>query len=139
MPCRRAQAIQSTSSLLYFVSALCGYGAAAFVPSLTLDRPLFYRELADGCYSPLVYYLSKFIEEAFLCVFTSLLFSVIVFFGVKLQVERGRGLSSNSARAALVSSRLASPLASPRLSPRLASPHLALPPRLPLRSSRSRA
>lgn len=51
--------IASTSALLYFISALCGYGAAAFVPSLTLDRPLFYRELADGCYSPLVYYLSK--------------------------------------------------------------------------------
>jgi len=80
-----AQSIQSTASLLYFVSALCGYGAAAFVPSLTLDRPLFYRELADGCYSPLVYYLSKFIEEAFLCIFTSSLFSCIVFFGVQLQ------------------------------------------------------
>lgn len=79
------QSIQSTASLLYFVSALCGYGAAAFVPSLTLDRPLYYRELADGCYSPLVYYLSKFVEEAFLCIFTSLLFSVIVFFGVRLQ------------------------------------------------------
>merc|ERR1719231_1271533 len=79
------QSIASTSALLYFVAALCGYGAAAFVPSLTLDRPLFYRELADGCYSATVYYLHKFIEEAFLCVLTSLLFSVIVFFGVKLQ------------------------------------------------------
>merc|ERR1719231_659621 len=80
-----AQSIQSTASLLYFVAALCGYGAAAFVPSLTLDRPLFYRELADGCYSAAIYYLHKFIEEAFLCVFTSLIFSVIVFFGVNLQ------------------------------------------------------
>merc|ERR1719231_1572310 len=79
------QSIASTSALLYFVAALCGYGAAAFVPSLTLDRPLFYRELADGCYSATVYYLHKFIEEAFLCVFTSLIFSVIVFFGVNLQ------------------------------------------------------
>jgi len=80
-----AQAIQSTASLLYFVSALCGYGAAAFVPSLTLDRPLYYRELADGCYSPLVYYLSKFIEEAVLATFTSLLFACITFFGCSLQ------------------------------------------------------
>ena len=77
--------IASTSALLYFISALCGYGAAAFVPSLTLDRPLFYRELADGCYSPLVYYLSKFFEEALLCIATTLLFSVIVFWGVNLQ------------------------------------------------------
>ena len=71
----------ASQSLLYFISALCGYGAAAFVPSLTLDRPLFYRELADGCYTPLVYYISKFTEEAFLCIFTSLIFSAIVFFG----------------------------------------------------------
>jgi len=79
------QSIQSTASLLYFIVALCGYGAAAFVPSLTLDRPLFYREVADGCYHPLVYYLSKFIEEATLCVLTSFLFSLLVFFACKLQ------------------------------------------------------
>ena len=77
--------IQSTASLLYFISALCGYGAAAFVPSLTLDRPLYYRELADGCYTPLVYYMSKFVEEAVLAVFTSLLFACITFFGCQLQ------------------------------------------------------
>ena len=40
------QSIQSTATLLYFISALCGYGAAAFVPSLTLERALFYRELS---------------------------------------------------------------------------------------------
>jgi len=79
------QSIASTSALLYFVAALCGYGAAAFVPSLALDRPLFYRELADGCYSAPIYYAHKFIEESLMCVFTSLLFSVIVFFGVQLQ------------------------------------------------------
>merc|ERR1711871_1615757 len=80
-----AQSIQSTASLLYFIAALCGYGAAAFVPSLTLDRPLFYRELADGCYSPIVYYAAKFIEEGVLATFTSVLFGVIVFFGCNLQ------------------------------------------------------
>jgi len=79
------QSIASTSALLFFISALCGYGAAAFVPSLTLDRPLFYRELADGCYTPIVYYLSKFIEEGFLCIFTTLLFCVQVFYGLSLQ------------------------------------------------------
>lgn len=43
------------------------------------------RCTSHRCYSPLVYYLSKFIEEAFLCIFTSSLFSCIVFFGVQLQ------------------------------------------------------
>merc|ERR1712023_2454 len=79
------QSMQSTASCLYFFCALCGYGAAAFVPSLTLERALFYRERNDGCYAAWTYYLAKFIEEAVLCVLTSLLFSVIVFFALKLQ------------------------------------------------------
>jgi hypothetical protein len=54
-----AQSIQSTAALMYFICALCGYGAAAFVPSLTLDRPLFYRERADGLYGPITYYVAK--------------------------------------------------------------------------------
>eukprot|EP00747_Dinoflagellata_sp_TGD_P183521 gnl/TRDRNA2_/TRDRNA2_38445_c0_seq1.p1 gnl/TRDRNA2_/TRDRNA2_38445_c0~~gnl/TRDRNA2_/TRDRNA2_38445_c0_seq1.p1 ORF type:complete len:634 (+),score=111.22 gnl/TRDRNA2_/TRDRNA2_38445_c0_seq1:94-1995(+) len=82
---RDARSIQSTAALLYFVSALCGYGAAAFVPSLTLERPLFYRERADGCYLALTYYLSKFIEEAVLCTLTSLVFSAIIFWSLGLK------------------------------------------------------
>jgi hypothetical protein len=78
------QSIASISSLLYFISTLCGFGAAAFVPTLNLERKLFYRELADGCYAPTTYYLSKFIEEAVIAVLTSALFSVIVHPGVKL-------------------------------------------------------
>lgn len=80
-----AQSIQSTAAVLYFFAALCGYGAAAFVPSLTLERPLFYRERADGCYSALTYYMSKFIEEACLCTATSFVFSLVVFYAMKLQ------------------------------------------------------
>merc|ERR1712129_275197 len=80
-----AQSIQSVTAVLFFFSALCGYGAAAFVPSLTMERPLFFRERADGCYCALTYYLSKFVEEAVLCVFTSLIFSICVFFAMSLQ------------------------------------------------------
>ena len=79
------QSIQSTAALLYFVITLCGYGAAAFVPSITLERPLYYRELADGCYSPMTYYAFKFIEEAVLAILTSLAFALIVFFACSLQ------------------------------------------------------
>jgi ABC-type multidrug transport system ATPase subunit len=80
-----AQSIQSTAAVLYFFCALCGYGAAAFVPSLTLERSLFYRERADGCYTAVTYYLSKFIEEAVLCTVTSLVFTLIVFWAMSLQ------------------------------------------------------
>mmetsp|Transcript_90019 Transcript_90019/g.280168 ORF Transcript_90019/g.280168 Transcript_90019/m.280168 type:complete len:621 (+) Transcript_90019:92-1954(+) len=79
------QSIQSTAAILFFFAALCGFGAAAFVPSLTLERPLFYRERADGCYTAVAYYMSKFVEEALLCILTSLTFSAIVFFAMRLQ------------------------------------------------------
>jgi len=78
------QSILSVSSLLFFIAALCGFGAAAFVPTLNLERKLFYRELADGCYNPTTYYFSKFIEEAVVALFTSTLFSSIVFYGLQL-------------------------------------------------------
>merc|ERR1712070_1037419 len=55
------------------------------LPSLALERALFYRERADGCYAAWTYYCSKFIEEAVLCVLTSLMFSSIVFFSLGLQ------------------------------------------------------
>ena len=80
-----AQSIQSTAALLYFVAAICGYGAAAFVPSLTLERSLYYRELSDGCYAPATYYMAKFIEEGVLATITSLIFCIVVHFGCALQ------------------------------------------------------
>jgi len=80
-----AQSIQSTAAVLFFFCALCGYGAAAYVPSLTLERALFYRERADGLYFGITYYLSKFIEEAVLCTITSLVFSAVVFFAMSLK------------------------------------------------------
>mmetsp|Transcript_9473 Transcript_9473/g.13446 ORF Transcript_9473/g.13446 Transcript_9473/m.13446 type:complete len:626 (+) Transcript_9473:183-2060(+) len=79
------QSITSTSSLLYFICAICGYGAAAFVPGLTLERSLYYRELADGCYKPGTYYMAKFVEEGVLATITSLIFCIIVHFGCSFQ------------------------------------------------------
>jgi len=79
------QSMQSVAGALYFFMALCGYGAAAYVPSLTLERAMFYRERADGCYAAWTYYVSKFIEEAILCILSSLIFSAIVFFSLRLQ------------------------------------------------------
>jgi len=78
------QSIQSTSSLLFLIATLCGFGAAAFVPILNLERNLFYRELADGMYTPMVYFLNKFIEEAFIALFTSAIFTAMIYFGCAL-------------------------------------------------------
>ena len=83
------QSVASTSTLLYFICAICGYGAAAYVPSLTMERSLFYRELADGCYSVPTYYASKFVEEGIMCTVTSLIFCALVHFACKLQGNFG--------------------------------------------------
>ena len=42
-------------------------------------------EILLGNYSPTIYYLSKFIEEAVLATFTSFLFGIIVFWACSLQ------------------------------------------------------
>eukprot|EP00977_Amphora_coffeiformis_P000600 scaffold134_cov94-Amphora_coffeaeformis.AAC.6 len=65
------RSIANTASFLFFLVCLCGFGAAAFVPTLNLERKLFYRELDDGCYAPTTYYASKFIQEAVLALFSS--------------------------------------------------------------------
>jgi len=83
------QKVQGLTGVLFMVVALCGYGAAAVVPTLVLDRPLFYRETNDGCYGPCAYYMFKLIQEGFLCVFTSLMFMMIVYWGVGFQGSFG--------------------------------------------------
>mmetsp|Transcript_9075 Transcript_9075/g.13614 ORF Transcript_9075/g.13614 Transcript_9075/m.13614 type:complete len:649 (+) Transcript_9075:58-2004(+) len=83
------QDMQSVASMLYFVVAILGYGAASFVPALTLDRPLFYRERSDGLYTTTTYFLAKFLEEAFIAIFTSLVFSITIFFALDLQGNFG--------------------------------------------------
>merc|ERR1712070_1136458 len=83
------QKVQGLTGVLFMVVALCGYGAAAVVPTLVLDRPLLYRETNDGCYSPCAYYIFKLIQEGFLCVFTSLMFILVVYWGVGFQGNFG--------------------------------------------------
>ena len=83
------QKVSGIVGVLFMVTALSGYGAAAVVPSLCLDRPLFYRETNDGYYGALSYYMFKIIQEGFLCIFTSLMFTVVIYWGVGFQGNFG--------------------------------------------------
>lgn len=76
---------QTTAALFYFVAALCGYGAFPVGPAIIGDRPLFYREYADGCYTAVTYYLHKFLEEAVLATLTSCLFALLVWWACSLK------------------------------------------------------
>jgi len=83
------RSVASIVSLFFFIAAKCGFGAASFVPALTLERSLYYRELADGCYAPITYYFAKFLEEAIIALFTSFVFTILVFFGCGLSGSFG--------------------------------------------------
>ena len=54
----------NVASLLFMCSILPAYAAAGNMPSIVLERPLFYRERADGCYPALAYVAYKCVEEA---------------------------------------------------------------------------
>jgi hypothetical protein len=65
----------------------CRFGAASYVPALTLEKPLYARERADGLYKPITYLLFHFFDELFITVFSSLAFSVFVWFVVDLEAR----------------------------------------------------
>jgi ABC-2 type transporter len=60
--------------------------AAAYVPSIVLERPVFIRERSDGLYSVTTYLCHKMVEEILLAFAYSLLFGMLVYLLVKLQV-----------------------------------------------------
>jgi len=78
-------AAQSVSGLMFVTVVLCGYGASSFVPSMAMDRAIFYRDRSDGYYGSLAYALAKFIEDLITMFVTAVLCSVIVFYGCSLQ------------------------------------------------------
>ncbi|KAL9139198.1 ABC transporter [Amphidinium carterae] len=54
----------NVAGALFMSVALPSFTAAGYMPSIVQERPLFYRESADGCYPTLTYILFKLIEEA---------------------------------------------------------------------------
>merc|ERR1719191_1281256 len=82
-------AAQSVSGLFFVTVVLCGYGAAPFVPSIALDRPIFYRDRADGYYGSAAYVLAKLVEDAVAMLGAAVVYSLIVFYGCELQGSFG--------------------------------------------------
>eukprot|EP00955_Chlamydomonas_euryale_P073398 361734-Chlamydomonas_euryale.AAC.1 len=67
--------------------ALPAFGAAAYVPSLVVERSLFVRERNDGLYYTVTYLLSKMFDELTLAALASCGMTAFVFFGIQLQGE----------------------------------------------------
>merc|ERR1712157_688584 len=70
--------------ILFMVVVLPAFGAAGYMPSLMLERPIFVRERADGNYRVFSYLLYKILEEFLLTIPISLLFTVVIYYGVGL-------------------------------------------------------
>lgn len=66
-------------------NVLPSYVAAGQMPSIVLERPLFYREQDDGCYPVISYIVYKLIEEGLVGLPVSLLTQSILYFGVGLR------------------------------------------------------
>ena len=76
-------------SVLFMVTVLPAFGAAGYMPSLMMERPIFVRERADGNYRVPSYLVYKVLEEFVVTVPISLLFCVAVYYGVGMQGDLG--------------------------------------------------
>ena len=62
--------------------------AAAYIPSIVLERPVYLRETADGLFKPVIYLTHKILEETVLSVAMALVFSMLVYIVVDLAVSQ---------------------------------------------------
>ncbi|EFN50715.1 hypothetical protein CHLNCDRAFT_142571 [Chlorella variabilis] len=77
--------LPNVSAMLFMWVVLPAFGAASYVPSIVLERPLFVREQSDGLYRVSTYLAFKMIEEFSLAFINSIVFANIVFWALQLQ------------------------------------------------------
>ncbi|KAK9804269.1 hypothetical protein WJX72_004137 [[Myrmecia] bisecta] len=80
-----ADNVINIAGVLFLWITLPAYGAAAFVPAIVLERPVFVREQSDGLYRVITYLTFKIAEELVLAAFISLASTLLVYFTVQLQ------------------------------------------------------
>ena len=78
-------AAQNVANLLFMNNVLPAFASAAYMPSILMERGLFYRELDDGCYTVWSYGLYKIIEEVCVALPVSMVAQLIVHFGCALK------------------------------------------------------
>ena len=75
----------NVASLLYMLNILPSFGASGYMPSIVLERAVFYREVDDGSYPLFSYIAYKFIEEGVLAIPVTLTAQMALYLGCALQ------------------------------------------------------
>lgn len=78
------QSVTNVSGILFFWSVTPAFGAAAYVPSIMLARPLYFRERNDGLYRSITFLLYLITEETLIAVPVTMAINTIMWFGLKL-------------------------------------------------------
>ncbi|CAG9464483.1 unnamed protein product [Pedinophyceae sp. YPF-701] len=71
-------------AVMFMCNVLQAFSSMAIAPVLVQERPLFYRERSDGCYTTLTYCMYKVTEEMLIGVVAALPFSLLVFYPLGL-------------------------------------------------------
>ncbi|KAJ8611883.1 hypothetical protein CTAYLR_005810 [Chrysophaeum taylorii] len=82
---RSEKHVSDTVGLIWFACVIPGYSASSYMPTLVMERPVFIREVADGCYLPSTYLVAKLLEEWICLLPFSLCFVLSVYYSVSLQ------------------------------------------------------
>lgn len=96
LPCRGVgrrktdpKGIVNTAAVLFMWSTMPAFGAASYVPALTLERKLFLRERNDGLYLVVTYITYKLLEELILAAIASVGVAAYVWAGIRLEGSFG--------------------------------------------------
>ena len=76
--------VNNVVAIIFFWSTTPAFGAAAYIPSIMLARPLYFRERNDGLYRPITFLMYLMIEEILVAVPVSLVVCTIMWFGLRL-------------------------------------------------------
>jgi ATP-binding cassette subfamily G (WHITE) protein 2 len=75
---------QAATGILFLWSMLSAFTSMGILPTIVLERPVFQRERADGCYTPAAYVFYKLLEEMLPQLPAGLIYSALVFYLVGL-------------------------------------------------------
>ena len=78
------QTVTNVTGILFFWTVTPAFGAASYIPSIMLSRPLFFRERSDGLYRSITFLCYLVLEELFIAIPVTLLINTIMWFGLKL-------------------------------------------------------